>query len=218
MSDQNKDFSRSLFFRPRTRLQKVSVVLLLAWPFLAWAAAKFLIVRAPIEHADAIVLLSGSSSYKERAHRAAELFEAGKAPRVILTNDGQQGSWSNELQRNPFYYESTLAELNRLGVPRENVDVLMEPVSNTYEEALLVRNHVEKRQIRSILVVTSAYHSRRSLWTYRRLMENTGVTVGLEAAPVGWQTPSPWVWWYRARGWQIVPTEYFKLMYYRFRF
>ena len=201
-----------------SRLLRAIVVVLLLWPFAAWAAAKFLVVAAPVEHADAIVLLSGSSSYKERALRAAELFGAGEASRIILTNDGQQGSWSNTLQRNPFYYESTLAELNRLGVPRERVDVLLEPVSNTYEEALLVRSHIEKQQIRTILVVTSAYHSRRSLWTYRRVLSDNGVRIGLESARVGWQTPSPWTWWLGFRGWQIVPTEYFKLIYYRLRF
>jgi hypothetical protein len=45
-----------------SRLLRTLVVILLLWPFVAWAAAKFLIVEAPIEHADAIVLLSGSSS------------------------------------------------------------------------------------------------------------------------------------------------------------
>ena len=214
MSDQNKANSRSFFRRRGSRLLRVSVLVLLSWPFIAWAAAKFLIVTAPIEHADAIVLLSGSSSYKERAHRAAELFDAGQASRIVLTNDGQRGSWSNELQRNPFYYESTLAELTRLGVPHEKVDILMEPVSSTYEEALLVRNHIKKQQIRTILVVTSAYHSRRSLWTYRRLLENNGVRIGLEVARIGWQTPPQWTWWLRFRGWRIVPAEYFKLIYY----
>jgi uncharacterized SAM-binding protein YcdF (DUF218 family) len=98
------------------------------------------------------------------------------------------------------------------------VDVLLEPVSNTHEEALLVRKHLESHQIRAVLVVTSAYHSRRSLWTYRRVFEDNGVKIGLEAAQIGWQTPSPWTWWIRLRGWQIVPGEYVKLIYYRFRF
>ena len=208
----NKEVSRSPF---RRRL--LTVLILLSWLLLAWAAAKLLVVRAPVDHADAIVLLSGSASYKERALRAAELFKDGKAPRIILTNDGQQGSWSNALQRNPFYYESTANELNRLGVPRDRVDILLEPVSNTLEEAVLVRSYIEKQQIRTILVVTSAYHSRRSLWTYRRVVGEKGVGVGLEVAPTGFQTPSPWTWWVRLRGWQIVPGEYFKLIYYRFR-
>ena len=207
-----------MFSRRRSRFLTALALLLLLWPFLAWAAAKLLIVRAPLEHADAIVLLSGSSSYKERAARSAELFAAGRAPRIILTNDNQQGSWNNTLERNPFYYESTLAELTRLGVPRDRVDVLMQPVSGTRDEALLLREHVEKNGIRSVLVVTSAYHSRRALWTFRRVLGDGGTNIGLEVAGTGWQTPSPWTWWLQLRGWQTVPPEYFKLIYYRLRF
>ncbi|HSL55843.1 MAG TPA: YdcF family protein, partial [Pyrinomonadaceae bacterium] len=197
--------------RRRSRFLAALALALLLWPFLAWAAAKLLIVRAPLEHAGAIVLLSGSSSYKERAARSAELFAAGRAPRIILTNDGQQGSWNNVLERNPFYYESTLAELTRLGVPRDRVDILMQPVSSTRDEAVLLREHVEKNGIRSVLVVTSAYHSRRALWTFRRVLGESGTSIGLEVAGTGWQTPSPWTWWLRLRGWQTVPPEYFKL-------
>ena len=204
--------------RRRSRFLAALALALLLWPFLAWAAAKLLIVRAPLEHAGAIVLLSGSSSYKERAARSAELFAAGRAPRIILTNDGQQGSWNNVLERNPFYYESTLAELTRLGVPRDRVDILMQPVSSTRDEAVLLREHVEKNGIRSVLVVTSAYHSRRALWTFQRVLGDSGTIIGLEVAGTGWQTPSPWTWWLRLRGWQTVPPEYFKLMYYRLRF
>ena len=111
-----------------------------------------------------------------------------------------------------------MSELTRLGVPRESVDILMQPVSSTHEEARLLRDHVEQQRMRSILVVTSAYHSRRSLWTFRRVFAGNGINIGLEAASTGWQTPSPWTWWLRFRGWQIVPAEYLKLVYYRVRF
>ena len=207
-----------MFARRRSRFLAALALVLLLWPFLAWAAAKLLIVRAPLEHAGAIVLLSGSSSYKERAARSAELFAAGRAPRIILTNDGQQSSWNNVLERNPFYYESTLDELTRLGVPRDRIDILMQPVSSTRDEAVLLREHVERNGIRSVLVVTSAYHSRRALWTFQRVLGDSGTIIGLEVAGTGWQTPSPWTWWLRLRGWQTVPPEYFKLMYYRLRF
>ena len=180
--------------------------------------AKLLIVSAPLERADVIVLLSGSSSYRERAARAAELFAAGRAPRIILTNDGHQGSWNNTLERNPFYYESTLADLTRRGVPADKVDILMPTVSSTHDEALLVREHIEKTGIRSVLIVTSAYHSRRALWTFRRVLGNDGTNIGLEVAGTGWQTPSPRTWWFHWRGWQVVPPEYIKLVYYRIRY
>src|SRR5436190_24255048 len=85
-----------------------SVVLGLAW-LLAWAGAKLLIVAAPLDHADAIVVLSGSAVIRERAELAARLFQEGRAPKIILTNDNQQSSWSRSQQRNPYYYERAIA-------------------------------------------------------------------------------------------------------------
>lgn len=208
--------------QPRFRFSRRSVtvlaLVLLLWPFVAWGMAKLLIVNAPLDHADAIVLLSGSSSYRERAARSAELFAAGRAPRIILTNDGHQGSWNRVLQKNQFYYESTLAELTRRGVPADKVDILMPVVSSTHDEALLVREFAEQKGIRNVLIVTSAYHSRRALWTFRRVLGSDGTNIGLEVAGTGWQTPSPRTWWLHLRGWQIVPPEYIKLVYYRIRF
>jgi uncharacterized SAM-binding protein YcdF (DUF218 family) len=196
----------------------VAILALIVAPFAAFTSARLLIVRSPLFQADAIVLLSGSSSYKERALRTAQLYKEGRAQWVVLTNDGYRGSWSNVEQRNPYYYESTRAELVRLGVPADRVEILPEIVSSTYDEAALLRNYVNRQKFRSILVVTSAYHSRRALWTFRRVFEDSGTIIGLEPVPTGWQTPSSWIWWLSFRGWQIVPAEYLKLVYYRFRY
>jgi uncharacterized SAM-binding protein YcdF (DUF218 family) len=202
----------------RRRLICAAALTLMAAPVTAFTAARLLIVESPLLQADVIVLLSGSSSYKERALRTAQLYQQGRGQRVVLTNDGYRGSWSNAEQQNPYYYESTRAELVRLGVPREKVEVLPEIVSSTHEEALLLRNYVDRQRINSILVVTSAYHSRRSLWTFQRVFAGTGTVIGLETASTGWQTPSSWKWWLSLRGWQIVPAEYLKLVYYRLRY
>ena len=80
---------------------------------MAWGGAELLITEAPLDHADAIAIMSGSATFKERSQRAAELFHAGRAPRIILTNDNHQGSWSNAEQRNPFFYESAAAYLRK---------------------------------------------------------------------------------------------------------
>ncbi len=192
--------------------------LLLSWPFVSWAAAKLLIVRAPLEHAEAIVLLSGSSTLRERALRTSELFREGRAPKIILTNDGFRGSWSNAEQRNPSYYEATVAELTRLGVPRDKIEILPTQVSSTYDEAVLLRQHAQGQNLSAILVVTSPYHSRRALWVFRRVFRDSGKQIGMEPASTGWQTPSPANWWLKRRGWQSVPIEYLKMVYYAIRY
>ena len=195
----------------------VSLLFLGALFFLAWGAAELLILDAPLEHADAIAVLSGSAVIKERVQLAARLYNEGRAPRIILTNDNQKGSWSSAEQRNPFFYETAADLLVSAGVPRASIEILLEPVSGTYDEARLLRRYGEERRLKSILVVTSAYHSRRALWTMRQTFANNGITVGLTVVPPGDQSPSPLSWWLHLRGWQMVAGEYPKIVYYRLR-
>lgn len=205
----------------RLRQRRIRVGLLLAlvaWPLVAWAAARALTVRAEVARADAIVVLSGSSAYVERTRRAAELFRAGVAPKVILTNDNAMSGWSSAQQRNPLFVERATEELRRAGVPGERIEVLPQTVAGTYEEAVLLREYAAARGTRSLLFVTSGYHSRRALWTLRRVFRESGVEVGLAASSPGDQTPTPFTWWWSRRGWRAVGLEYPKLIYYRVRY
>jgi len=182
--------------------------------FAAWLAATLLIVSAPLNNADAIVVLSGSATYAERTQRAAELYNKGVATRIILTNDGQQGGWSSIKQRNPFFYEMARDNLLRFGVPASQIEIVYQPVSGTYEEASMVRGYAEMRALGSLLFVTSAYHSRRALWTVRKVFGNTEIAIGLDAVETGNQSPSPLTWWLHLRGWEMIPEEYVKTIYY----
>ena len=194
------------------RAWRALVVLLLLWPALAWAAAAALVVRAGMERADALVVLSGSGAYVERSRLAAELYREGRAPRILLTDDGQRGPWSEARQVNPLFVERARAELLRGGVPAERVEVLPGTVAGTHDEAVAARAYAERGGARSLLFVTSAYHTRRALWTVRRTFRGSGVEVGIEA-PVP-DAPAPWAWWLSRRGWRHVAPEYPKLVYY----
>jgi uncharacterized SAM-binding protein YcdF (DUF218 family) len=187
---------------------------LLAWWLLAWGAARLLIVRADLARADALVMLSGGSFYAERVRHTADLFAQGRAPRIILTDDGIQGPWSFEKERNPSYAEIEAEELQRAGVKAENIEIVPQQVSSTYDEAVRVRDYAQAQGLQSVLVVTSPYHSRRALWVWRRVFRESGIRVGLDPAPTGQQSPSPATWWWHWRGWLSVAFEYPKLVYY----
>lgn len=209
----------------RRRALVFALAAAVAWPPLAWAAARWLAdgaasaqVGASRARADAVVVLAGSSTYAERARRAAALFKEGRAPRVVLTNDGLIGGWSEAEQRNPLFAERAADELRRAGVPRESVEILPQLVASTYEEAVLLREHADARGLRSLVVVTSGYHSRRALWTLRRVFGGSGVAVELESVAPGQQSPPPSTWWLSWLGWRMVPGEYLKLVYYRLRY
>jgi uncharacterized SAM-binding protein YcdF (DUF218 family) len=200
---------------PKNRkLLIAGAALLILW-LAAWSAAKLLMVSAPLPHADVIMIMAGSAVFKERTQRAAELYRQGRASKIILTNDNQQGGWVSDEQRNIAYQELAARYLRRFGVPDEAIETLPEPVSSTYEEAHLLRRYAEDRGLHSILIVTSAYHSRRALSTLRQTFAPSGIAIGLDAVPPGQQAPRPALWWLYPRGWQMVPGEYVKMIYYR---
>ena len=185
------------------------------WVVVAWAAAKFLIVSSPIAQADAIVVLGGSAVYRERTKRAAEFYRQGLAGRIVLTNDNLRGEWSSAEQRNPFFYERARDNLLALNVPADRVEVVPATVDGTFAEAIAVRQYAEANKLRSLLLVTSAYHSRRVAWTFQKVFAATGIEIGVQAVETGEETPPPLTWWLHARGWQMVAGEYVKYVYYR---
>jgi len=190
------------------------LVFIVAWEVVAWVAARALVVDADLSSADAIVVLSGSSAYVERTHKAAELYREGRAPLVWLTDDHTRGGWSSALQRNPYFVERATDELIKAGVPAERIRIVPGVASSTRDESLIVRDYVASQGVRSVLVVTSAYHSRRALRTLRQVFAGTGTTIGLHAVAA---TSNAW-WWLQPNGWRDVPGEYVKLIYYWFKY
>jgi len=193
-------------------------LILLAGPALAWLAARVLIVHSTVARGDAVAVLAGSSTYVERARHAANLFKEGRAPVIVLTNDGQLSGWSVTEQRNPFFFERAATELEQRGVPRQNIIVIPEPVSSTYDEALALRAYATRNNLHSLVVVSAPYQSRRALQTLRCVFDGTEVSVSVEAPTPGEQSPAPLTWWLHRTGWRDVPSEYLKLAYYYVRY
>jgi uncharacterized SAM-binding protein YcdF (DUF218 family) len=192
--------------------------LVVLWPMLTWASANLLIVKAEMASADAIVVLSGSSTYLERADWAAKLYREGRAPVIVLTNDNLISGWDKVKERNPFFYELAASELVKHGVPESKIQVVSNIALGTYEESLGLRDYATAHNFRRLLVVTSAYHSRRALWSMRHACEGSGIEIGIDSPPPGWQTPSPSTWWWHRWGWKVVAGEYGKIIYYRMRY
>ncbi len=188
-----------------------------AWLPLSRMSAEHLIVEKPMERADVILVLAGSSAYDERAVRAAEIYKQGVAPLVLLTDDGESAGWSRAEQRNPPFVELARKTLVAQGVPPENIEILEPQTSGTIYEARLLRQIAQEKKYKTILLVTSAYHTRRALHTFEKVFAENDVDmeIGIESARTGGeQTPTPFSWWLNGRGWQMVAGEYVKGLYY----
>ena len=100
--------------------------------------------------ADCLVVLGGGSY--ERPLRAAELFRQNVAPRIIITGDGD--------------FESNRRMLIREGVPAGCISI--EPKARTTREnALFTIPILQELGARHVILVTSWYHSRRALRSFR---------------------------------------------------
>jgi uncharacterized SAM-binding protein YcdF (DUF218 family) len=181
-----------------------------AWVIVAPLLAAYLIVERPLDHADAIIVLSGSAVYKERIAHAAKLFRERRLPVIYITNDGERSGWSEAEQRNIPYVELEQRELFAAGVPVDSVRVLPGVVSGTDDEARAMAAETDAAGLRSVLIVTSAYHSRRSLRAFERIFAGKGVELGIAPAPLTEDSPTRFAWWLHPAGWRMVAGEYVK--------
>ena len=118
------------------------LILFLGWIFLAPFLATNLIVNKPLEKADAILVLSGSSVYKERTQKAAELYKQGVSRKVFLTDDGISAGWSQSEQRNPPFVELAKQELISQGVAETDIEILKGDVTGTIWEARVLEKKI----------------------------------------------------------------------------
>jgi len=135
--------------------------------------------NAPPQKSDVIAVMAGG--YRERVPTAARLFHDGYGKLIILANDGDRAGWSQRHERNLYKVERAEEELVRLGVPRECIVKLNYSGNSTMFDALAIKRYVLENNIRSLLIVTSDYHLRRSIWICRRLLRNHPAT--LSACP-----------------------------------
>jgi len=137
---------------------------------------KFLVVRKELPHAEALVVMAGSMP--ERLPVAARLFQEGIAPLILLTNDGTFSAWSPEKHRNLYNIEWAEAELVKMRVPEQAIVKLTYSSSGSIYDALNSRKEMLDKGIKSIVIVTSDYHTRRSLWTFERVLRHYPVQIG----------------------------------------
>jgi uncharacterized SAM-binding protein YcdF (DUF218 family) len=194
------------------------LAILLVWTSIAPFLAERLIVEKPLDKADAILVLAGAPDYKERTRKAAFLYNKGITRAVLLTNDGIKAGWSRKEQRNPSYFELAERALIAHGVPENAIEILPSQVSGTITEARLLRTIAVERRWKSLLIVTSPYHTRRALRTFENVFAEKHVetSIGLVPAEAGPQTPSAFYWWLTWKGWRDVGGEYVKSTYYIF--
>lgn len=144
------------------------------------ATAGFALAAAGVAEPAAIVVLGGS--WRARTAHAAALYRAGRAPFVVLADDGERKGWSRQYQRNLSAIEAGELELKIQGVPRDAIIRCSFRKSGTLYDALAVKKVVLTRGFTRIFLVTSDYHAFRAQWTFHKVFR--GLPVDIVSAPV----------------------------------
>lgn len=125
--------------------------------------------------ADAIVVLGGGigakgiytqypelNSAADRGWHAARCYHAGKAPVILFSGVGEGPGMKQFLMD--------------LGVPAAKI-ILESESHNTYQNGVFTREKLKEMKAKKVILVTSAWHMRRSVMTFQR--------IGVDVIPSG---------------------------------
>jgi uncharacterized SAM-binding protein YcdF (DUF218 family) len=146
-------------------------------------AAETWVVDEPAAHADAILVLGDDNFYADRATHAAELFRHGVAPVIVASG--------RRLRPNAGIVELMEHDLTERGVPKEKIVPCIHVADNTREEAVALAHLAIAQHWKSVIIVTSNYHTRRARYIFSRVFPPS-IAISVAGARDGDFDPEKW--------------------------
>ncbi len=166
-----------------------------------------LVHEDPLVKAEAIVVLAGGNG--NRIEAAARLYREGFGEKLFFSG----------FRMYPGTYTSTLMKnyALELGVPEDKIIASIPKVEvSTRGESIANLELLNKNHIKKFILVTSAFHTRRSKLMYENAIELLGYNIEFLVHPA----PDPFVpilgWWKLRTGQKGVFLEYLKSIAYYF--
>ncbi len=192
----------------------IALVAMVAAALLLRGAGRYLVVNHPLERADAIVVLGGARV--DRWLEAVDLYRDGWAPHIVLSPGRIERSEVRLREagiRFPAEAELIRDAMVQMKVAPDAIVILPTSVDNTAQEATSVRQAALAAGWHRLIVVTSNYHTRRSLFAFEREFQRTSVEIRMRATR--YDTATPDRWWTSRGDFRWVTSELQKLLAYR---
>lgn len=153
----------------------------------------------PCQEADAIVAVSGGDT-TARTREAIKLYKNGWASKLIFSGAAEDKS-------GPSNAEVMRREAEAENVPKSDI-IIEEYGETTKQNAVNTQSIFEKNDIKSVILVTSAYHQRRASLEFNKRSQN--VTVRNHPVPRDDQWSA--IWWLTPIGWFLAISEFIKII------
>ena len=186
--------------------------------YLLKKTGQFLVYEHSPQKADVIVVLNGRDT--ERSLAAVDLYNQGFANLIVIAHGSKQpGSeefWKRvgrNFDRKKFFQKTVEA----MGVPPHAFQMIGDGVTSTNDEAKVTKQFLIQNHYKSILLVTSKWHSRRAYLTFKTAFKDTK-ELKITVYPSQYDTFDPQRWWKKQSNIEIVLGEYLKLFLYLITF
>lgn len=186
------------------------VVLTQYQPILTSYACYFSVSNAS-KGADALVVLSGGII--TRLPCAIKLYQQGYAPRIILTQARHphpqlKQIWDEEWMIAPRITQELNATVNVVYLPAQKPG----GDTSTFDEAYDIKQYSLKHHFKHLIIVTDAYHTRRALYAFEKVLHGTGIRLEAMGAETFLFRDSDW--WKSDAGIQAYVMEGIKYIVY----
>jgi uncharacterized SAM-binding protein YcdF (DUF218 family) len=156
----------------------------------------FLVFQDELEPSDAIVVLVGSNT-GNRIEEAVRVFDKGMGK--VLVFSGYSYYPGMDSHRGMKQYAV------KLGVPDDKI--IAEKATggiSTWGEALANLKLLERLKVKSLILITSSFHTRRSHWVYKRAIKSLNMDIALRVSPAYDPKVSYPGWWKTRSGKKCV--------------
>lgn len=175
----------------------------------AWGGGALLVAPDPLPaYADVLVVLAGSAHSEEaRLEEAVRLLREGRADRVVFSarQVSYWGEWVPDLMRRHLERLYGTEQARRAVLCSHNAD-------STLQEAQALRTCLEQRGWRTVVVVTSNYHTRRTRHAWREVFSEAHPPVQVFVHGVSDGDFEPRGWWRTRRYAKTFAVETTKLI------
>ncbi|MDD2586848.1 MAG: YdcF family protein [Syntrophomonadaceae bacterium] len=206
-------FSRKLILSLAIILSVV-VLLRLSLPSLG----TFLVAEDEPQQSDLIVLLMGSGP--DRMLGAVDLYQAGYADKIVMVRNMVRGYDLVVSQGIKIPHDVDIAKevAVQLEVPAEKVNILPGDALSTQDEAIQVREFLKsQKDIDSLILVTSKYHSGRAKKIFVKAMSSMDREVKVISCPTSYDDFNAESWWKSQEDLKRGALEYLKLFHFYIR-
>ncbi|MBI5555828.1 MAG: YdcF family protein [Elusimicrobia bacterium] len=180
----------------------------LFYKFWLGQAGGWLIHQDKIEKAAAILVLGGGRG--ERVLQGAKLYREKYADLIMMSGEFEQ------VMSGPVYHWAVQGQklASSRGVPKNKVWPIFDSLS-THDDATLSLAECQKRHIKSLIVVTEPFHTKRAYYVFKKVYKNSGIKVMIYPVQDSWYKRD--TWWYSEYGLMATTNEYIKFVYYQLK-